>query len=315
MAQQYFLPEGNNRAILATDGDFNVGESSDAAMVRLVEERANGACSSWSSASAYACVDNLREAQRVFVREFSGTLVTIAKNVKIQVEFNPAHVQAYRLLGYENRMLATEDFADDTKDAGELGAGHTVTALYELVPAGVALEGTALEQDSLKYQRVEVRPEARRSSELVTVKLRYKEPRGGGATSRLMTTAVRVNGEVRQPTGDFGFAAAVAEFGLLLRDSRYKGSATYEQVLALAREGRGDDPHGERSDFVQPVELARRLDLAMRDAAGPWHGELPRPSGISHTSVRRIADRAAHSCIMVYLPSGGPAITATAPEE
>lgn len=283
VAQENFLAEGNNRVILATDGDFNIGESSDAAMVRLVEERRDRGVfltvlgfgtgnlkdakmeqMADKGNGNYAYVDNLREAQRVFVREFSGTLVTIAKDVKIQVEFNPARVQAYRLLGYENRLLATEDFADDKKDAGELGAGHTVTALYELVPAGASLDGTGINVDSLKYQRVQLRPEASQTDEWLTVKLRYKEPRG--ATSRLLAQPVAVNGEVRPPSGEFGFAAAVAEFGLLLRDSRYKGTATYDDVLAMARAGRGEDPEGERSEFARMVELARGLELAAGDA-------------------------------------------------
>jgi Ca-activated chloride channel family protein len=196
----------------------------------------------------------------VFVREFAGTLVTIAKDVKIQVEFNPAKVAAYRLVGYENRALRTEDFADDRKDAGELGAGHTVTALYEIVPVGASLEGTAGDLDSLKYQTVELRPGAGRSDEWLTVQLRYKEP--DGVTSRLLTHPVRVRGEVGEPEGDFRFAVAVAGFGLVLRESEYRGTATLDQVLALARGSEGEDPRGDRAEFIRLVESARLMQVA-----------------------------------------------------
>jgi Ca-activated chloride channel family protein len=279
VAGRHFNREGNNRVILATDGDFNVGESSDAAMVRLIEERRDrgifltvlgfGTGNLKDSRMEqiadkgnghYAYVDNLNEARRVFVREFAGTLVTIAKDVKIQVEFNPAKVAAYRLVGYENRALRTEDFADDRKDAGELGAGHTVTALYEIVPVGASLEGTAGDLDSLKYQTVELRPGAGRSDEWLTVQLRYKEP--DGVTSRLLTHPVRVRGEVGEPEGDFRFAVAVAGFGLVLRESEYRGTATLDQVLALARGSEGEDPRGDRAEFIRLVESARLMQVA-----------------------------------------------------
>jgi Ca-activated chloride channel family protein len=204
----------------------------------------------------YAYVDNLSEARRVFVREFAGTLVTIAKDVKIQVEFNPAKVAAYRLVGYENRALRTEDFADDRKDAGELGAGHTVTALYEIVPVGVSLAGTGDDLGDLRYQRVQPRPGVARD-EWLTVQLRYKEP--AGATSRLLIHTVRVRRPPSEPVGDFRFAAAVAAFGLVLRDSEYRGTATLDQVLRLARGAEGEDPEGERAGFVRLVESARLL--------------------------------------------------------
>ncbi len=278
-ARQHYDRSGNNRVILASDGDFNVGESSDAAMVRLIEERRDqgifltvlgfGTGNLKDSRMEqiankgngnYAYVDNLNEARRVFVREFAGTLVTIAKDVKIQVEFNPAKVAAYRLIGYENRALRNEDFADDRKDAGELGAGHTVTALYEIVPVGASLAGTGDDLDSLKYQHVSLRTDAVRGDEWLTVQLRYKEPTG--EKSRLLTHPVRVRRMPSEPTGDFRFAVAVAGFGLVLRDSEYRGSATLDQVLALARGSEGADRDGERAEFVRLVESARLLRLA-----------------------------------------------------
>ncbi len=284
VAKQHYDRGGNNRVILATDGDFNVGESSDAAMVRLIEERRDqgifltvlgfGTGNLKDSRMEqiadkgnghYAYVDNLNEARRVFVREFAGTLVTIAKDVKIQVEFNPAKVAAYRLVGYENRALRNEDFADDRKDAGELGAGHTVTALYEMVPVGASLEGTGGDLDDLKYQTV--RPRSGVSSdEWLTVQLRYKET--DGTTSRLLTHPVRVRRPSAEPSGDFRFAAAVAAFGLVLRESEYRGTATLDQVLQLARGAEGRDPDGERAEFVRLVESARLLSGMESEGGG-----------------------------------------------
>jgi Ca-activated chloride channel family protein len=272
VARENYLPEGNNRVILATDGDFNVGVSSDAEMIRLVESRreegtfltvlgfgtGNLKDSKMEQMADkgnghYAYIDNFREAHKVFVREFGGTLFTVAKDVKIQVEFNPAQVQAYRLLGYENRLLAKEDFADDKKDAGEMGAGHTVTALYEIVPVGAA--PVALVGDSLTYQQVTLRPSATRSPELMTVKLRYKDP--NGTRSRLLSTAVIDRGE--RGSSDLQFASAVAAFAMVLRNSEHKGQASYDLVLRLAREAQGEDPEGYRTEFISMVERARSL--------------------------------------------------------
>jgi Ca-activated chloride channel homolog len=272
VARENYLPEGNNRVILATDGDFNVGVSSDAEMIRLVESRreegtfltvlgfgtGNLKDSKMEQMADkgnghYAYIDNFREAHKVFVREFGGTLFTVAKDVKIQVEFNPARVQAYRLLGYENRMLAKEDFADDRKDAGEMGAGHTVTALYEIVPMGA--RPVAVADDSLAYQQVTLRSTASRSSELMTVKLRYKDP--NGTRSRLLSTPVVDQGEAG--SSDLQFASAVAAFAMVLRNSEYKGAASYDLVLRLAREARGADPEGYRTEFITMVERARSL--------------------------------------------------------
>ncbi|HET6778815.1 MAG TPA: von Willebrand factor type A domain-containing protein, partial [Gemmatimonadales bacterium] len=273
VARENYLPEGNNRLILATDGDFNVGVSSDAEMIRLVEARREegtfltvlgfGSGNLKDSKMEqmankgnghYAYIDNFREAHKVFVREFGGTLFTVAKDVKIQVEFNPARVQAYRLLGYENRVLAKEDFADDRKDAGELGAGHSVTALYEVVPVGVT--PVAVYDDSLTYQHVSVRSTAGQSPELLTVKLRYKDPTG--TSSRLLKTPMVDRGDSRG-SDDQRFASAVAAFALVLRNSEHKGAANYDLVLALARDARGEDTEGYRNEFIAMVERARAL--------------------------------------------------------
>jgi Ca-activated chloride channel family protein len=276
VAREHFLAGGNNRVILATDGDFNVGVSSDAEMIRLVERRREDGTFltvlGFGSGNLkdtkmeqmadhgnghYAYIDSYAEARKVFVREFGGTLFTVAKDVKIQVEFNPAKVQAYRLLGYENRLLAREDFADDRKDAGELGAGQAVTALYEVVPVGA--EPVALADDGLTYQDVSVRPSARRSGDLFTVRVRYKLP--AGSDSRLFTRPVA--DREREPDQDFRFASAVAGFAMLLRDSEHRGTLTYDRVIALARDARGDDPEGYRAELVHLVETAR--DLAAPD--------------------------------------------------
>jgi len=181
------------------------------------------------------------------------TLVTIAKDVKIQIEFNPAEVESYRLIGYENRVLRAEDFNDDEKDAGEIGAGHTVTALFEIVPKGTPSNTPSV--DPLKYQRPLASTEEASRSELLTVKLRYKEP--DGETSKLLERPVRDEGNsYASATQDFKFAAAVASFGMILRDSPHKGNATFDSVLELAREGVGADRHGYRAELL---ELARQV--------------------------------------------------------
>jgi len=277
IARDHRIAEGNNRVILATDGDFNVGTSSEGELVRLVDQRKRDGTfltvlgfgtgnlkDSRMEALAdkgnghYAYVDDILEARKVFVRELGATLVTIAKDVKVQVEFNPAQVAEYRLVGYENRLLAAEDFNDDAKDGGELGAGHAVTAIYEIVPVG---HGTSGSVDDLRYQpRGNVREESR-SDELLTVKLRYQPPEGGA--SRLVSRAVRTDD--RGAAESLGFAAAVAEFGMLLRNSEYKGSATWDQVLTLARRGVGRDAGGYRAEFLRLVEVARGMAVSERD--------------------------------------------------
>jgi len=274
-AAENFIPKGNNRVILATDGDFNIGVSSTGDLVRLIEEKrdrgifltiAGFGMGNYKDSRMeqladkgngnYYYIDGLLEAKKVFVDEMRGTLFTIAKDVKIQVEFNPAKVKAYRLVGYETRMLRSEDFADDRKDAGELGAGHTVTALYEIIPYGSKEPVPGL--DELKYQQTVIKPEAFKLPELMTVKLRYKDP--DGDTSRLITAPVVDTGVVLEKTSDdFRFAAAVAQAGLLLRDSEFKGRSSIDGVLDLARGAKGKDKEGYRAEFIQLMELYRLL--------------------------------------------------------
>lgn len=270
--------------ILATDGDFNVGVSSNAELDRMIEEKrqdgifltvlgfgmGNYKDSKMEQLADkgngnYYYIDTEKEAQKVLVHELGSTLFTIAKDVKIQVEFNPGQVKAYRLIGYENRILAKEDFNDDTKDAGELGAGHTVTALYEIVPAGSQESFRGV--DALVYQKTQ----SVDSADVMTVKLRYKEPDGN--TSRLIQQAISTDEVAAVPEGDFQFAAAVAEFGLLLRDSRYKGQASYQQVLQQGREALGQDPYGYRQEFLDLVRQAEQLDRRVLKSADDYGGD------------------------------------------
>jgi Ca-activated chloride channel family protein len=205
----------------------------------------------------HSYIDNINEARKVLVSEFGSTLFTIAKDVKIQIEFNPAKVQAYRLIGYENRMLASEDFNDDTKDAGELGSGHTVTALYEVIPVGVKDEFTK-SVDPLKYQSNEKRSANNNTNEIMTIKLRYKQP--DGDISKLIASNVIDNHIGLTNTSDnFRFSAAIAEFGLLLRSSEFKQQASYQQVVSLAKSAKGNDINGYRSEFIQLVQSAGSL--------------------------------------------------------
>lgn len=266
-ARKYFNPKGNNRVILCTDGDFNVGESSNAAMERLIEEeRSSGVyltilgfgmgnykdskmeILSNKGNGNYAYIDNISEARKVLVNEFGGTLFTIAKDVKLQIEFNPAKVKAYRLIGYENRMLKNEDFNNDKKDAGDLGSGHTVTALYEIIPVGVASEFFQ-PVDELKYQKLKVENSALKSDELMTVKFRYKRPEE--ETSRLIVH-VLTDGKVplNKTSNNFRWSAAVAAFGMLLRESEYVKQFTFEDVVALAQSAVGKDEEGYRREFI-----------------------------------------------------------------
>jgi Ca-activated chloride channel family protein len=273
IARENFIKDGNNRIVLATDGDFNVGISSDDELVRLIEnERRAGVFLSVlgygmgnykdnkmqqladKGNGNHSYIDNINEARKVLVTEFSSTLFTIAKDVKIQIEFNPAKVQAYRLVGYENRMLAAEDFNDDTKDAGEIGAGHTVTALYEIIPVGV--KDTFIKSvDALKYQ-VDEKKLATNTNDIMTIKLRYKQPEGD--ISKLIQQSITdVQSDLGKTSDNFRFSAAVAEFGLLLRNSEYKQEASFEQVVSLAKGARGKDEYGYRSEFFRLVESAR----------------------------------------------------------
>jgi len=202
----------------------------------------------------YAYLDSLHEARKVLVREAGATLTTIAKDVKIQVEFNPKAVTAYRLIGYENRVLRNEDFNDDKKDAGEIGAGHSVTALYEIIPAGTEVDAPSV--DPLRYQQKPDPTRAANTSELATVKVRYKAP--DGDTSRLITTVVQARPRAMSP--NLGFASAVAEFGMLLTGSEHRGRASYESAVTRARMFRGSDSEGYRAEFARLVEIAAGLD-------------------------------------------------------
>ena len=205
----------------------------------------------------YAYIDNITEARKTLVNEFGGTLFTVAKDVKLQVEFNPAKVQAYRLLGYENRMLAKEDFNDDKKDAGDMGSGHTVTAFYEIVPAGIK-DDYSVSVDPLKYQKNEEQVMANSSAEMMTIKFRYKEPVSSKSKMSLVTVTDSPKPFAATST-DFKFASAVAEFGMVLRDSKFKQGASYAHAIATARAGKGDDAEGYRSEFIRLAESAKLM--------------------------------------------------------
>jgi Ca-activated chloride channel homolog len=272
VAKQNFIDGGNNRVILATDGDFNVGASSDGELEQLIESRradrifltvlgfgtgnikdSKMELLADKGNGNYAYVDSLAEARKVLVSEMGATLFTIAKDVKLQIEFNPTKVASYRLIGYENRLLRKEDFNNDAKDAGDIGAGHSVTALYELVMPDD--DSGAASVDPLKYQTTKVTAS---SSELLTLKLRYKEPEGD--TSKLLTYTVSDNhADVTAASNNLRFASAVAEFGMLLRDSKFKGDATYDEVRTLAQKSLGRDFEGYRRDFLTMIGDAQNL--------------------------------------------------------
>jgi Ca-activated chloride channel family protein len=284
VARRQLRKDGINRVILATDGDFNVGTTGEGDLVRLIEkERESGifltvlglGMGNYKDSTMekladkgngnYAYIDTIAEARKVLVKEAGATLVTIAKDVKIQVEFNPARVRSYRLIGYENRMLRAEDFNDDRKDAGEIGAGHTVTALYEVVPAGSAARTTP-KVDPLKYQTGRRLAASSTSDELLTLKLRYKKP--DGARSTKISLPVHDRTEPRS-SDNFRFSAAVAAFGMLLRGSQHKGRASFSLVHKLAEGALGGDPHGYRAEFIKLVQKAKTLapQTAVRAAA------------------------------------------------
>ncbi len=274
VAQKHFIKNGNNRVILATDGDFNVGVTSDDELVRLIEEKRKSGVfltvlgvgeGNLQDAKMekladhgngnYAYLDDLMEAQKVLVHEMGGTLFTIAKDVKIQVEFNPARVASYRLIGYENRMLAKEDFANDKKDAGELGSGHTVTALYEIEPAKRERAENVTE---LRYVNVGIKSEAFDKEEILTVRLRYKKP-DGDKSKLIERTAVDRGLAFQDATVDLRFASSVAEFGMLLRDSEFKGAANFDHVIETARAAKGEDVNGYRTEFVELAEACKKI--------------------------------------------------------
>lgn len=270
LAKKYFKEHGNNRVVLASDGDFNIGESSDAAMERLIEEKkkegvfltvlgygmGNYKDSKMETLADkgngnYAYIDNISEARKVLVNEFGGTLFTIAKDVKLQLEFNPAKVKAYRLIGYENRILKSEDFNDDKKDAGDLGSGHTVTALYEIIPAGWDSDISSV--DDLKYQHNEINASAKNSDELLTLKLRYKDPKDE-VSKKITHQLIDKEVAIAKTSSNFRWSASVASFGMLLRDSEYIKNFTYEDVIQLAESARGADKEGYRIEFINMVK-------------------------------------------------------------
>jgi len=278
-AEKNFIKGGNNRIILCTDGDFNVGVSSNDELESLIEskrktgiyltvlgygmgnykdnklqtlaEKGNG---------NHAYIDNLQEANKVLVNEFGSTMYTVAKDVKLQIEFNPAYVNAYRLIGYESRLLNKEDFNDDTKDAGELGSGHTVTALYEIIPVGTANCYGGV--DELKYQKPTKTTTAEGSTnELLTVKLRYKRP--DKDNSEKIEVPVLAHQVQKAASENFRFAMAVAMFGQLLRESDFKGESSYAKVLSMAKTSLGTDEHGYRHEFVRLVEAVEQLTFSL----------------------------------------------------
>lgn len=271
VAEENFSKGGNNRIILATDGDFNVGASSDRSMEDLIEEKRKSGvfltCLGFGMGNYkdskmetladkgngnHSYIDTMQEAQKVLGTEFFGTLYTIAKDVKIQVEFNPAKVQAYRLIGYENRLLNDEDFKDDTKDAGELGSGHTVTALYEIIPVGIKSKYLK-DIDNLKYTK---QTNQNYTNEMLTVKFRYKEP--DGDVSKLIVKTVKdENSSMESASEDLKFSAAVALFGMQLRKSEFINTKKKEDVIALAEAGKGKDKDGYRAEFIRLVKSSK----------------------------------------------------------
>lgn len=276
IAKEAFIKDGNNRVILATDGDFNVGTSSTSSLVDLIEEKRkddiyltilgfgmgnykDGRMEQISNAGNgnYFYIDNIKEAKKVFVTEMRANMFTIAKDVKIQIEFNPAFVKAYRLIGYENRILAKEDFDDDKKDAGELGAGHTVTALYEIVPANYNWKVRA--SDHLKYQTKVLNENAKVNNEIMTIKFRYKPPKSN-ASIKLEYPIANEQVSFKNTSNNFKFSASVSEFGMLLRNSKFKNNATYDKVLELAKQSKGEDENGYRAEFISLVKTAKLLD-------------------------------------------------------
>ncbi len=279
-AAESFIEQGTNRVILCTDGDFNVGVTSQDQLIRLIEDKArtgvfltvlgfgmdNYKDSTMEKLADkgngnYGYIDTQNEARKLLCDQLSGTLITIAKDVKLQVEFNPARVAAYRLLGYENRVLAAPDFNNDAKDAGEIGAGHSVTALYELVPVGQSLGDLGpevLAVDPLRYQKPAEATETAAGNDLFTLALRYKLP--DAETSRRLEFPAVDNGlALAKASGNFVWSAAVAEFGMLLRDSKYKGCATFASVAKRARSARGPDREGYRAEFLALVSTAESL--------------------------------------------------------
>lgn len=271
IAKENFIPGGNNRVILATDGDFNVGVSSEGELTRLIETKRKDSIylsvlgfgtgnikdNKMESLADkgngnYAYIDSMLEAKKVLVKEMGGTLLTIAKDVKIQVEFNPKQVKEYRLVGYDNRILSNEDFEDDTKDAGEIGAGHNVIAFYEITPYK---SGEKIEESQLKYQSTDVKQEW--ENELMEIRLRYKEP--DEDTSKKIVCSVKLQNLVENPSENFMLASTVAEFGLLIRGSEYKAQSSWDNVILRAQKLTKGDTEEYRSNFLELVKKAKSL--------------------------------------------------------
>jgi len=293
LASGNFIKGGNNRIILATDGDFNVGVSSNAEMERLVEKKRDEGVYitvlgfgmgnykddkmeiiADKGNGNYAYIDNIQEARKVLVSEFGGTLYTIAKDVKFQIEFNPVMIKSYRLIGYENRLLNDEDFNDDLKDAGDMGSGHSVTAIYELVPAGSREEGPSI--DPLKYQADREVFKDGASKEFLTIKLRYKKPDG----DKSILMEIPFKSEVipfKKSSANLRFSAAVASFGMLLRDSEHKGTSSLENVIEMALTAKGDDEEGYRGEFIRLVKTVRDMELIKEEISSEEHGQLGIP--------------------------------------
>lgn len=274
LAEKYFIRGGNNRIILATDGDFNVGISSDDELIKLIEEKRESGVflsvlgfgtgnlkdSKMESLAdhgngTYSYIDSVLEAKKVLVNELYSTLYTLAKDTKIQIEFNPVKVKEYRLIGYGNRLLNNKDFSDDSKDAGELGVGHTVTAFYEIVPYK---DGESYSESGLKYQEIEVKPVQEWSKEWLEVRVRYKKPNKDN--SDLIVHPVTDRSINIFESNDFKFASAVIEFGLILKDSEYKGEASFDSIIKRAKSAKGYDDDGYRAQFINLVEIAEALN-------------------------------------------------------
>lgn len=274
LAKENYDKEKINRVILCTDGDFNVGVSSNDELVKLIEaERNNGVFLTVlgygmgnykddkmeklanKGNGNYGYIDNILEAKKMLVKEMGATLNTIAKDVKIQIEFNPTIVKAYRLVGYEDRLLANEDFNNDKKDAGELGAGHTVTAIYEIIPADS--KEKVDEVDKLKYQTTDITPTALTSNELMTVKFRYKLPQD--TVSKLIESPVQLSDLNKKVSNNFNWSATIAQFGMLLTDSKFKGTSNFDALIKVAKENKGKDDDGYRAECIQLLEKAEIL--------------------------------------------------------
>jgi len=283
VAADNFIKGGNNRIILATDGDFNVGASSDADMQTLIEEKRKSGVfltvlgfgmGNYKDSKMevlankgngnYAYIDNINEARKVLINEFGGTLFTVAKDVKLQIEFNPKKVQAYRLIGYENRLLNNEDFNDDQKDAGEMGAGHTVTALYEIIPVGV--ESTFIKKtDDLKYQKSS--SSSNYANEMLTVKLRYKNPDGNKSKLLQQSVLDQYQDKLSKTSDNFRFSASVAMLGMLLRQSEFIQGSSFEQTIALAEGAKGVDKEGYRAEYIKLAKSAQLMAKDLRNFA------------------------------------------------